>query len=221
MALTNEFPVISSNLKAGFGVYGTADPAGTTGLFGSTNGARNAVGAVHFIPAPSQGGQGYGSGSLAILPTGVGYASGLWVKYVLYKSTANPALLAAPGPVYYTDETFTTVSGAPAEAFVASNPTYSAGFLLPNTGSVAGVGVGSAISATILNNGGLGSYVWIGVCGFVPSASVGAVTQGNPFMAGTVAFTPILTTTILRTMGWVWGAVTSSIADVVLTGLQF
>jgi hypothetical protein len=218
MALTNEYAVISSNLKAGFGVYGTADPYNTTL---PNNGARNPLGSLAFIPAPSEGGQGYGSGSPAILPTGVGYGAGLWCKYVLYKSTANPALVANPAPVYYVDETFTVVSGAPAEAFSASNPTYGAGFLLPNTGAIAGIGVGSAISATILNNGGLGSYVWMAVCGFVPSAAVGAVTQGNPFMAGTVAFTPILTTTILRTMGWVWGTVTSNVADVILTVLQF
>lgn len=218
MALSNDFPVISSNLKAGFGVYGTADPFDPTK---PNNGARNPLGSLSFIPAPSESGQGYGSGSPALLPTAGGYGSGLWAKYVLYKSTANPALVATPAPVYWADETLTVVSGAPSEAFVASNPTYGAGLLLPNTGTVAGIGVGSAISATILNNNGLGSYVWIGVCGFVPAAAAGAVTQGNPFMAGTSAFVPIITTTILRTMGWIWGTVTSNVADVLLTGLQF
>jgi hypothetical protein len=210
MALTNEYPVISSNLKAGYGPYGTADPYNAALQY---NGALNPLGSLYFQPAPAQ--------NTIALSSSTGYASGLWMKYVLYKSTSNPAMVAGPGVVYYTDETFTTVSGAFAESFAASNPTYAAGFLLPNTGTVTGIGVGSAISATILNNGGNGSYVWIGIAGFVPSAYVAALAQGNPFMGGTGAFTPVITTTVLRTIGWVWGAVTSNIADVVLGIVPF
>jgi hypothetical protein len=211
MALMNEYPVISSNLSSGFGVYGTADPYNAALV---NNGALNPPGSLYFIPSPSQGGN-------TTLQTAVGYCSGLWCKYVLYKSTSNPAMVAGPGIVYYTDETFSTVSGAFAESFAASNPTYAAGFLLPNTGSVAGVGVGSAISATILNNGGLGSYVWIGIAGFIPSAYVAAEAQGNPMMGGAGAFTPVITTTVLRTVGWVWGTVTSNIADIIATIVPF
>ena len=122
-------------------------------------------------------------------------------------------MVAGPGVVYYTDETLTTVTGAYSESYLASNPTYAAGFLLPNTGSVTGVGLGSGVSATLLN----GNYVFIAVAGFVPKAYVGAtVAQGNPFMGTTGAFTVAITTTVLRTIGWVWNAPSSSIADVVM-----
>lgn len=209
--LGNEFPVISSNLSQGFGVYGTADPYNSAQ---ANNGALNPPGSVYFIPSPSQGGN-------TTLQTATGYCSGLWVKYVLYKSTSNPAMVAGPGIVYYTDETFSTVSGAFAESFAASNPTYAAGFLLPNTGTVAGVGVGTAITATILNNGGNGSYVWIGLAGFIPSAYVAGASQGNPVMGTTGAFTVAITTTVLRTAGFVWGTVTSNIADIVANVIPF
>ena len=37
---------------------------------------------------------------------------------VQYKSTANPAPVAAPAPVYWTDNTFTVVSGVESEGIV-------------------------------------------------------------------------------------------------------
>jgi hypothetical protein len=214
MPLANEFPVVSSNLKAGFGVFGTADPF-TTGLY-PNNGALNPPGSLWLIPSPSQGSIG--------LPTAGGYGSFLWVKYVLYKSTANPAMVAGPAPVYYTDETFTTVSGQASEATggATGSPSNAAGWLLPNTGSVAGVGVGSAISAAILNNGGNGSYVFIGLQGFIPSCSlaVGAVTnalQASAASAFTVTATAVGTAPPNKVIGYVWGTVTSAIGDVLAT----
>jgi hypothetical protein len=209
--LTNEYPVISSNLAVGYSVYGTADPYNAQL---QNNGALNPPGTLYFYPAAAQ--------NQNVLASSKGYASGLLCKYVLYKSTSNPAMVGGSGIVYYTDETLSTVSGAFAESYVASTPAYAAGFLLPNTGSVAGIGVGAAISATILNNGGLGSYVWIGIAGFIPSAYVGAGTaQGSTFVGAAGAFTPATTTGVLRPMGFVYGAIVSSIADVLLTGVAF
>jgi len=166
--LATEFPKISSNLAAGYGVFGTADPYDSTK---PNNGARNPLGTTYYIPPPS-------CGSLT-LPSVAGYGAGLWVRYVLYKSTANPAMAAGPAPVYYTDNTFTTVSGKFTEGVIASKSVSAAGWLLPNTGSVAGVGVGSAISATILNNGGNGSFVFVGIAGFIPSAYLAAGSAGD------------------------------------------
>ena len=209
--LTNEMPVISSNLSAGFGVYGTADPYNVAL---QNNGALNPPGTLYFQPAPAQ--------NQNVLASSKGYSSGLLCKYVLYKSSSNPAMVAGSGIVYYTDETCGIVSGAFAESFVASTPAYAAGFLLPNTGSVAGIGVGTAITATILNNGGLGSYVWIGIAGFIPSAYVGAGTaQGSTFVGAAGAFTPATTTTVLRPVGFVYGSIAASIADVLLTIVPF
>lgn len=215
MALTNELPIITSNLKTGFGVYGTADPFNASSTyFPYNNGAANPPGSLYFIPSPSQGGN-------LTLASATGYASGLWVRYVLYKSTANPAMVGGPAVVYYTDETYTTVTGVFSEGNPAAtgNANSIAGWLLPNTGTVAGVGVGTAVSATILNNGGAGSYVFIGLLGFIPSCSVVAATAigdaligaaGN-FTTGRVAAGTAPTNKIL---GWAKSAIAAGVADV-------
>jgi len=176
MALMLENPVITSNLSPGFGVFGTADPYDATK---PNYGAKNPVGGVYFLPASSMG-------SMA-LASAAGYSAGLWVKYVLYKSTSNPAMRSGPAPVYYADNTFGVVTGTFAEGISGIGGSglsiAAAGWLLPNTGSVAGVGVGTAISATILNNGGKGSFVWVGLNGFVPSAYISSGTTGQRIWA--------------------------------------
>jgi hypothetical protein len=203
--LTNEMPVIGPNPLGN--VYGVVD-AYNTAL--PNNGALNPLGSVWTIPSPSQGGN-------TTLATATGYGSFLTVKYVRYNSTANAAVVAGPAIVYYTDETFTTVSGT----FTEGNPTGTgstsavAGFMLPNKGTVAGIGLGTtAFTAALLNT----NYVFIAVEGFVPSASLGfAGTQNNPIMGGAGAFITALTTGVNRTAGYIWGAVTSQVADVLVT----
>lgn len=221
MALTLEFPVISSNLKIGYGVFGTADPYNAAL---PNNGALNPVGSLYFLPAASMG-------SLALSAT-AGYAGGLWCKYVLYKSTANPAMQTGPAPVVYTADVTTNVSSfgvvsgqfaSTAEGYLGSLSSSSAGWLLPNTGSVAGVGVGTAISATIINNGGLGSYVWIGIQGFIPSAYLSAGSMGQRvYHSGNFATTGVTidgasTYSDFNFIGTVM-AVSSNIANVLATG---
>jgi hypothetical protein len=102
-------------------------------------------------------------------------------KYVLYKSAANPALVAQPAPVYYTDNTYTIVSGKASEALAsaASNP---AGLLMPNTTDMSG------LTATILNNGGNGSGVWICTYGFVKGAAAPASTAAGDILVGSGDF---------------------------------
>ncbi|HKN69972.1 MAG TPA: hypothetical protein VJX30_03010 [Terriglobales bacterium] len=221
MALTLEFPSITSNLKAGYGPYGTADPYGTTIQTPFPNGAYNPLGALYFTNAPANG------GNLAIssaTPPG-GYAAGTWLKYVLLKGSQSVTMVAGPAPVVYVDDSFTTVSPHFADAYVGSNAVYTAGWLLPNTGSVAGVGVGSAVSGTILYNGGAGSYVWIAVQGFVPQAycntGSGAAAQGNfLYQTGDYEVTGIADGTAQphRGCGYVWSTATStSYFDVIAT----
>jgi hypothetical protein len=192
--LGTEFPYVSSNLKAGYGVYGTADPFNTAL---PNNGALNPPGSLWFVPQPSQSGTALGIVSGAA--SSAGYGSGLWVKYVLYRSTNNPAMRSGPAPVVWTDESFTTVSGSFSEGIVATNSVSAAGWLLVNTGSVTNVGVGSAITATILNNGGHlsstyvgGSWVFIGVQGFIPSCYLSGGTIGQRlYMSGDFAVSGI------------------------------
>jgi hypothetical protein len=214
MALNNDFsPIISNDLGQGLGVYGNCTPYNSTL---QNNGALVPPGSVTFIPGAAQ--------SQNVLVSTKGYGAGLWVKYVLYKSTANPAVVTGPAPVYYVDETFSTVSGVFTEGNPAAtgNSSSVAGWLLPNSGTVAGIGAGTtAFTATVLNNGGLGSWVYIGLTGFIPSAWVTAGAIGNPLTGAAGNWVTAVTTTILRPVAYVWSAVSSGIADIVATVQPF
>lgn len=206
MALQNEYPVISSNLKAGYGVYGTCDTYSTTAV---NNGALNPPGSVSYIPSPSQSGSALASSN--------GYGSGLWVKYVRYNSTANPAVVVGPAPVYWTDETYTTVTGVFSEGMVAGTGSANsiAGWLLPNSGTAAGTGVGTAFSAAVLN----GNWVFIGLCGFIPGAiSVASTAVGDALIGAsgnfTVARVAAGTAPTNIVAGWARTAIASSVSDV-------
>jgi len=114
------------------------------------------------------------------------------VKYVRYLSQNNPAVLAYPSVVYYTDSTGTTVTGYAGEAFGnttnqgAVNVNACAGVLLYNT-TVSGLS-GSA-SATALN----GNWCWMVVAGLVPGVKcVASCIIGDTVLASssaTAAFT--------------------------------
>lgn len=220
--LTSEYPVVSSNLKATYGIYGTADPFDSTK---QNNGARNPLGSLAFFPAAAGNGNYYPSTTIPLLPGTNGFGSGLLCRYVLYKSTANPAMKTGPAIVYYTDETLTTVSGAFAEGIIASNATSAAGWIAVNTGTGA-VGVGASVSATILNNGGNGSYIWMVIDGFLPQAFVGSATQNNVLFGSgdfTVSGTGDGSSLVHKPVGYVLGAAASNLADVIsnMTGFCF
>lgn len=209
--LTTEMPIIGPNSLNN--VFGVVDTYSTTSTYnGQLNGALNPLGSLWTIPSPSQGGN-------TILATAAGYGSFLTVKYVRYNSTANPAMVAGPAVVYYTDETFTTVSGVFSEGNVTGTGSASsvAGVLLPNTGSVAGVGLGTGVTAALLN----GNYVFIAVAGFVPSCVISSGTQGSGVSGASGNFASVIQSGILRPYGYVWSAITSTIADVLVTCGQF
>jgi hypothetical protein len=114
-----------------------------------------------------QGGPDSVSGTTTQLPVGTGGVGGQVAvyKYVLYKSTTNPAVVAAPGCVYYTDETGLVVSGSPADGFIAATTAGSAsdiaGVMMLNSTDL------TTLTATLLNNGGNGSGIWVCIGGFV------------------------------------------------------
>jgi hypothetical protein len=229
--LGTEFPYVSSNIKVGMGVFGTCDP------FNSAlpnNGALNPPGSLWFMQAPAQAGTALGIVSGAA--SSAGYGSGLWVKYVLYRSTGNPAMVTGPAPVYWADESFTTVTGKYTEGLpTASNSVSAAGWLLPNTGTVAGVGLGTTLmSATILNNGGHlsstyvgGSWVFIGIQGWIPSCYLAAGSIGQrvyasgDFSTTGVASDGASTYSDFNLMGTIVSTVSSNIADVLAYGPLF
>lgn len=138
----------------------TYDPYKTTGPI-PPGGLPNALGTTYYDVGGAVGAPTSGPGN----PAGV---STLY-KYVLYKSTTNPALVAAPAIVYYTDNTYTVVSGTLADG-LTGKACDAAGLLMPNTTDVSG------LTAAILNNSGNGSGVWIAVGGYVKGGYIGALT---------------------------------------------
>jgi len=194
--LTNEMPVIGGNaLNNVFGVVDTV--------------AQNPVGSLWTIPALSV------AGGLSLVST-TGYGSFLTVKYLQYKGTANTSTVQnGPAPVYYTDETFSTISGHYADSVALDAGI--AGWMLPNSGSTSGVGLGSAFTSAVLLNGGLGTYVFVAVEGFVPKARLAAGAQGNAVTGASGDWTVAITTTVLRPCGYIWGSVTSNIGDIIAT----
>jgi len=205
MALTNEYPVISSNLKIGNGLYATCDPF-NSGLL--NNGAQNPLGSLYCMPSPSQGSIG--------LPSAAGYGSFLWVKYVKYLSTGNPATVGGPAPVYYTDETLTVVSGVSTESVGGVNMV--AGWLLPNT-STGATGAGAGFTNTVLNGGGNGSYVFIGLLGFIPGCVAAAGTAAGDAIIGLATNFAVNhiasgTAPTNKVLGWAMSAVSGGLCDV-------
>lgn len=149
------------------------------------------------------------------LSSAKGQGAPLVLRYVRYNSTANPAALAGPAAVYWTDETFTTVSGVFSEGNPAAtgNLNSLAGLLLVNTTAYPGSLTGAQL-ATTLN----GNYVWIAVSGFVPGVQVPASTaigdsltgtSGNFLLARTASGTAPISKRIIQALT----AVISTVAD--------
>jgi hypothetical protein len=129
------------------------------------NGAYNTLGQAYLLPV-----------NPAALSTAKGQGAPLVVRYVRYNSTANPAPGAAPGVVYWTDETFTTVTGVFSEGNPAAtgNLNSAAGILLPNSTSISG------LTAAQLNS----NFVFIAVSGFVAGVAVPAATAIGDSLTG-------------------------------------
>jgi len=109
-------------------------------------------------------------------------------KYVLYYSATNPAVVAGPGPVYYTDETGLVVSGKQADGFIAQTTAASlsdvAGFMMVNTTDL------TTLTATLLNNSTSGSGIWMCIGGFCKKTICASTTTAGDFLyGGTTAFT--------------------------------
>lgn len=166
MALGTESPIISTgNLYTAIDTYAsTITTQPPTNSPSWPNGAQNPAGSCFLLSPGTPEGP-------TIAYAGNGFGAPLIVRYVRYNSTANPNLLATPAPVYWTDETFTTVTGVFSEgnATGTGNAASLAGLLLVNSSSL---GLSAAASATALN----GNWCFIVTKGFVPGVTVGAST---------------------------------------------
>jgi hypothetical protein len=185
----------------------TSYPRVTSGNFQTTldNSPLNNIGAI-YSPPPTSG---------APLST-KGLGAQPVCKYLFYKSTSQPAPVAVPAPVYYVDESFTTVSGNAAEAFTVTGLPMVAGYLLPNTTAF------PSLTAAILQS----TYVWVQVggllvAGYAPAAtavgdSIIGIATGN-FVAGRVAAGTAATS---RPFGTALTAVSGGTADILLGAAQ-
>lgn len=182
-------------------------PRVTTGnIFTTLDAAiKNTVGGVWAIPA-----------NAGLVPTSKGYGAQLVVKYVYYNSTTNPAPVAASAPVYFTDESFTTVSGNAAEAFFTTGGACCAGYLAPNTTAISG------LTPTQLNQ----SYCFIVIGGllagaYAPTTATGPGAGSYIVGATTGNWTSIVNTTqaaSTRTLAVQWTAIASAACDVLVGG---
>lgn len=173
MGLLTEFPYIfTGNLYTSLDTYAsTVSTQPPTNTPSYPNGAYNPPGAPFLLA------QGASEGPAIIPYTGKGWGAPLIVRYVRYNSTANPTPLTTPGaPVYWTDETFTTVSGVFSEGNPAGtgNINSFAGIMLLNSTSL------SSLTAATLN----GNWIWIVTGGFVPQIAVPASTAVGDALIG-------------------------------------
>lgn len=161
--------------------------------------ALNAVGSV-YSPPPNQ----------SLPQTTKGFGAQPVFKYLQYKSTTQPTPVAGPAPVYYTDESFTTVSGNAAEAFVTVNGCCLAGYLQVNTTSV------STLTAAILQL----SYVFVQIGGLVTAAwgpTTGTLGIGLAIGAATTGtWATIGTATLPKIAGFQMTVAASSLCDVLI-----
>lgn len=128
---------------------------------------------------------------------------------VQYKSTAQPAPAAAPAPVYWTDETLTTVSGVSTESVAGLNGI--AGYMMVNTASVTGLTAASIQTAQLL----------IQVSGVITGAvSPAAIVAGDWIIGAAGNFTPgrvaAGTAPGYRSFGVALSAVAAGLCDILL-----
>lgn len=172
--------ITTGNVRTTYDPYtpspGATTPGPTPAPF---NGLACPLGSIYM----DQGGSDSVSGTLTQLPQGTIAV----YKYLLYKSATNPALVAGPAPVYYTDNTGLVISGSSTDAFPATATPAGAlaGIMMPNTGDV------TTLTAAILNNGANGSGVWVCIAGFVKAVwdAGGVGVAGLGLIGATTNFT--------------------------------
>jgi hypothetical protein len=76
------------------------------------------------------------------------FGSQLVLELVYYSSIAQPAPTSAPAPVYWTDNTYTTVTGVQSESLIGLNGI--AGYMMVNTTSVTGLTAANIQGAQLL-----------------------------------------------------------------------
>lgn len=187
--------------------------------------AKNPLG---FVYSPPWGTYSSASSSTPVFSTTAGSstagygAPGIY-KYVYFydASALTGTVQAAPAPVYYIDESFTTVTGNAADAYFTTGGAMVAGYLMPNATSLGTSLTGAQWYAQLS-----ASYCWIQVGGFLPSALVpstlGSNAAGNVIQGLTTGSWTSTSNTTLQASGRVLGiqlqASAASLVDVLVGG---
>jgi len=156
-----------------------------------------------------------------------GYGAPGIFKYVYFydASALTGTAQSAPAPVYWIDESFTTVTSNAADAYFTTNGNCVAGYWMPNT-----TALGSSYTAAQWYAQFVQSYGWIQVGGFLSQAYVSTVTAaalGNPiYGANTGSWASIVAAAstassagVSRYLGVQWSAATATnYFDVLVNG---
>jgi hypothetical protein len=161
--------------------------------------------------------------STTALASTAGFGAPPVFKYVYFydANALTGTMQAAPAPVYWTDESFTTVTGNAANAYITTGGASIAGYLMPNTVALGTSQTGAQWYAQLSQ-----SYCWIQVAGF-GSQFYGPTTGGavGDYVIGltTGSWASSGVTTISassRVLGYQMTAVTNSLCDVLVGGLS-
>jgi len=152
-----------------------------------------------------------------------GYGAQGVYKYVYFYDAAalTGTLQAAPAPVYYIDESFTTVTGNAANAYFTTGGACVAGYLMPNT-----TALGTSYTAAQWYAQLSGSYAFIQISGFLKGALAPTTTTGagaGSYITGlaTGSWASLVNTTVAsssRVLGVQLTAIASSACDVLVGG---
>jgi hypothetical protein len=130
----------------------------------------------------------------------------------------------APAPVYFIDESFTTVTANAANAYYTTGGACVAGYWMPNT-----TALGTSQTAAQWYAQFIGSYGWIQLAGFgsqfyAPTTLTGAGQGSTIYGALTGSWTSIVATTQAassRVIGTQWTTIVNSLCDILTGGDSF
>ena len=186
--------------------------------------AKNALGFVYAAPwglNPSTGsGQVFSTTAGSSTP---GFGAPGVFKYVYFYDAGalTGTLQAAPAPVYWIDESFTTVTGNAANAYSTIGGASIAGYLMPNATALGTNMTGAQWYGQLSQ-----SYCWIQVAGFL-SGALAPTTQTSAGIGNAIAglttgsWTSIVNTTVAasgRLLGIQMSTIANSACDVLVGG---
>jgi len=152
-----------------------------------------------------------------------GYGAPGIFKYVYFydASALTGSAQAAPAPVYWIDESFTTVTSNAADAYFTTLGACIAGYWMPNSTALGGTSTTTAAQYYLQF---VQSYGWIQIGGFLSQAyaptTQTSAGQGNPIYGLTTGSWASVVNGVsgCRWMAIQWTAISNSLCDVLING---